>query len=305
MAELSKDKFIIEGKSASEAEAIVRPSLTYWADAWRRLKTNKMAISAMVILIIISLFAIFAPVLSEYDYRTGDLLMTNQSPDAEHWFGTDELGRDLYVRVWEGTRVSLFIGIVTAMLNFTIGVLYGGISGYVGGNIDNIMMRFVEILFSIPYLLWVIMLTTVLEAGLFTIIVALSISGWGGMARLVRGQILQIKEMEFVMAAKTLGADAGRIITKHLIPNTIGVIIVSITFAIPTAIFAEAFLSFIGLGIPVPYASLGSLSRDGTRMLLVHPYQLIFPSLVISLIMLSFQIFGDGLRDALDPRLRQ
>ncbi|MBS4536999.1 ABC transporter permease [Clostridium sp. D2Q-11] len=305
MAELSKDKFVIEGKRTSDAESIVRPSLTYWADAWRRLKTNKMAITAMVILIIVTLFAIFAPILSEFDYRTGDLLEVNRQPDAEHWFGTDELGRDLYVRVWEGTRISLFIGIVTAMLNFTIGVLYGGISGYVGGNIDNIMMRIVEILFSIPYLLWVIMLTTVMGSGLFTIIVALSIAGWGGMARLVRGQILQIKEMEFVMAAKTLGADAGRIITKHLIPNTIGVIIISVTFAIPTAIFAEAFLSFIGLGIKVPYASLGSLSKDGTRMLLVHPYQLVFPSIVISLIMLSFQIFGDGLRDALDPRLRQ
>ncbi|MBS4534710.1 ABC transporter permease [Clostridium sp. D2Q-14] len=305
MAELSKDKFIIEGKESSEAEAIVRPSLTYWADAWRRLKSNKMAIIAMTILIIITLAAIFAPIFSSYDYRTGDLLKTNLKPSSEHWFGTDELGRDLYVRVWEGTRISLFIGIVVALLNFTIGVLYGGISGYIGGSVDNLMMRFVDILFSIPYLIWVIMLTTVLGSGLFTIIIALSIAGWGGMARLVRGQVLQLKEMEYVMAAKTLGADAGRIITKHLIPNTIGVIIISITFAVPTAIFSEAFLSFIGLGIPVPNPSLGSLSNDGTRMLLLEPYQLVFPALVISAVMLSFQIFGDGLRDALDPRLRQ
>lgn len=305
MTELSKDKFIIEGKTASDAEAIVRPSLTYWADAWRRLKKNKLAIISMVILIVIALFAIIAPIMSDWDYRTGDLLMTNEAPSSEHWFGTDELGRDLYVRVWKGTRISLFIGIVTALLNFSIGVLYGGISGYTGGNVDNLMMRFVEIIFAIPYLIWVILLTTVLEAGLFSIIVALSIAGWGGMARLVRGQILQIKEMEFVMAAKTLGADASRIITKHLIPNTIGVIIVSITFAIPAAIFSEAFLSYIGLGIPVPEASLGALSKDGTRMLLLEPYQLVFPSVVISLIMLAFQIFGDGLRDALDPRLRQ
>ncbi|MGO1819891.1 MAG: ABC transporter permease [Senegalia sp. (in: firmicutes)] len=305
MAELSKDKFIIEGKTASDAEAIVRPSLTYWADAWRRLKKNKLAIISMVILVIIALFAIIAPIMSDYDYRTGDLLLTNEAPSSEHWFGTDELGRDLYVRVWKGTRISLFIGVVTALLNFSIGVLYGGISGYVGGNVDNIMMRFVEIIFAIPYLIWVILLTTVMDPGLFSIIIALSIAGWGGMARLVRGQILQIKEMEFVMAAKTLGADAARIITKHLIPNTIGVIIVSITFAIPAAIFSEAFLSYIGLGIPVPEASLGALSKDGTRMLLLEPYQLVFPSVVISLIMLAFQIFGDGLRDALDPRLRQ
>ncbi|MGO1479314.1 ABC transporter permease [Senegalia sp. (in: firmicutes)] len=305
MAELSKDKFVIEGKTASDAEAIVRPSLTYWADAWRRLKKNKLAIISMVILVIIALFAIIAPIMSDYDYRTGDLLMTNEAPSSEHWFGTDELGRDLYVRVWKGTRISLFIGVVTALLNFSIGVLYGGISGYVGGNVDNIMMRFVEIIFAIPYLIWVILLTTVMDPGLFSIIIALSIAGWGGMARLVRGQILQIKEMEFVMAAKTLGADAARIITKHLIPNTIGVIIVSITFAIPAAIFSEAFLSYIGLGIPVPEASLGALSKDGTRMLLLEPYQLVFPSVVISLIMLAFQIFGDGLRDALDPRLRQ
>lgn len=305
MAELSKSKFIIEGKTASDAEAIVRPSLTYWADAWRRLKKNKLAIISMVILVIIALFAIIAPIMSDYDYRTGDLLLTNEAPSADHWFGTDELGRDLYVRVWKGTRISLFIGVVTALLNFSIGVLYGGISGYVGGNVDNIMMRFVEIIFAIPYLIWVILLTTVMDPGLFSIIIALSIAGWGGMARLVRGQILQIKEMEFVMAAKTLGADAARIITKHLIPNTIGVIIVSITFAIPAAIFSEAFLSYIGLGIPVPEASLGALSKDGTRMLLLEPYQLVFPSVVISLIMLAFQIFGDGLRDALDPRLRQ
>lgn len=305
MAELSKDKFVIQGKSNDDAEAIVRPSLTYWQDAWRRLKSNKMAMVAMVILAIITLMAIFAPIFSSFDYRTGDLMKTNVPPNSTNWFGTDELGRDLFVRVWSGTRISLFIGFVTAILNFSIGVLYGGISGYIGGNVDNIMMRITEILFSIPYLLWVIMLMVVLGQGLLTIIIALTIAGWGGMARLVRGQVLQLKEMEFVMAAKTLGADAGRIITKHLIPNTIGVIIVSITFAIPQAIFAEAFLSFIGLGIPVPEASLGTLSKDGTRMLLIHPYQLLFPSLVISAIMLAFQIFGDGLRDALDPRLRQ
>ncbi|MTI66418.1 MAG: ABC transporter permease [Firmicutes bacterium] len=305
MAETSENKFEIIGKSSKDAQAIVRPSLTYWQDAWRRLKSNRFAFVALIIFSIITIMAIFAPILSSHSFREGDLLLMNQTPSAEFWFGTDELGRDLFVRCWMGTRYSLFIGFVVAILNFTIGVIYGGISGYVGGNVDNIMMRIVDILFSIPYLLWVIMLMTVMGRGLHTIIMAMTIAGWGQMARLVRGQILQIKEMEFVMAARTLGADATRIISKHLIPNTMGVVIINVTFAIPQAIFTEAFLSFIGLGIPVPHASLGTLSRDGTRMLLIHPYQLVFPSVIISLLMLSLQIFGDGLRDALDPRLRQ
>ncbi|MTI70139.1 MAG: ABC transporter permease [Firmicutes bacterium] len=305
MAETSENKFEIIGKSAKDAQAIVRPSLTYWQDAWRRLKSNRFAFIALIIFSIITIMAIFAPILSSHSFREGDLFLMNQTPNAEFWFGTDELGRDLFVRCWMGTRYSLFIGFVVAILNFTIGVIYGGISGYVGGNVDNIMMRIVDILFSIPYLLWVIMLMTVMGRGLHTIIMAMTIAGWGQMARLVRGQILQIKEMEFVMAARTLGADATRIISKHLIPNTMGVVIINVTFAIPQAIFTEAFLSFIGLGIPVPHASLGTLSRDGTRMLLIHPYQLVFPSVIISLLMLSLQIFGDGLRDALDPRLRQ
>ncbi|RKD28994.1 ABC transporter permease [Thermohalobacter berrensis] len=305
MAELSREKFEIVGKSIKESQAVVRPSMTYWQDAWRRLKANKLAIASLIILGIMIFMSLAGPYMRPYKFDEGDLLLMNQTPSSEYWFGTDELGRSLFVRCWVGARISIFIGVVVALLNFTIGVIYGGIAGYLGGNVDNIMMRIVDILFSIPFLLWVIMLMVVMERGLGTIIIAMAIAGWGGTARLVRGQVLQLKEMEFVMAAKTLGADAKRIILRHLIPNTMGVIIVNLTFAIPTAIFTEAFLSFIGLGIPVPYASLGSLSRDGIRMLLVHPYQLFFPSLIISILMLAFNLFGDGLRDALDPRLRQ
>lgn len=302
--QLSKEMFEIVGKDKTSYNKIVRPSLTYWADAWRRLKENKLAIGSLILLIAIIAMAFIGPKISTWEYDYQDFTAINKSPDNVHWFGTDDLGRDIFVRCWEGAKVSLFVALVSTVLNVTIGILYGGISGYLGGRADIIMMRFIEIIYSIPELLWVILLMVVLGQGLGTIILALSITGWGGMARLVRGQVLQLKQMEYVLAAKTLGADTSRIISKHLIPNTMGPILINLNFQVPGAIFTEASLSYIGLGIPEPLASWGTLAQRGTKMLLIHPYQLFFPALLISLTMLAFNILGDGLRDSLDPRLR-
>lgn len=301
---LDSSMFEIVGKDVEQSMQISRPSMTYWQDAWRRLKENPVAIASIIILILMFLAAFIGPHLQPYDYAQQDFMAINQSPNGAHWFGTDTLGRDIFVRCWEGAKVSLFIAFVTAFIEFTIGVFYGGISGYKGGMLDNFMMRFIDVIFSIPSMLWIILLMVVLGAGLSTMILAMSITGWGGMARLVRGQVLQLREMEYVMAAKTLGADSKRIIVKHLIPNAMGPIIISLTFSIPGAIFTEAFLSYIGLGLPLPLSSWGTLSNDGAQVLLMYPYQLFFPSLLLSVTMLAFNLLGDGLRDALDPKLR-
>ncbi len=304
--ELKHEQFRVIGKDLSTAQKIVRPSLTYWQDAWRRLKKNPAAITAIVILTILSLLAIFQPMFSKYSYSDQNLMLTLARPGVEgHLFGTDNLGRDLFVRVWVGARISLLIGITGALIELVIGIIYGGVSGYKGGNVDNIMMRVVDVLYVIPEVVMMILLIMVMGPGLFTVILAISSLHWLPMARIVRGQILQVKEQEFVLAARTLGASPSRMIGRHLIPNVIGPIIVRLTFSIPGAIFFEAFLSFIGMGVPQPLASWGTLAATGQQQLIAHPHLLLFPSIAISLAMLSFNMLGDGLRDALDPRLRK
>ena len=302
--ELNKKSFTVVGKDLESSEKILRKSMTYWQDAWRRLKENRLATFSLILLATIVIMAFIGPWLTPYEYDFQDYSVINKGPSGEHWFGTDALGRDIFTRVWSGARVSLTIALVSTVINVIIGVMYGGVAGYLGGTVDMIMMRIIEIIYSIPVLLWVILLMVVIGPGLGTIILAISITGWGGMARIVRGQILQLKQMEFVLAAKTLGADSIRIILRHLIPNTMGPIIINLTFQVPGAVFTEAFLSYLGLGVPAPLASWGSLAQEGTLMLLIHPYQLFFPALMISITMLAFNILGDGLRDSLDPRLR-
>jgi oligopeptide transport system permease protein len=304
METIPKDKFKPAAKS-SNMEAIVRPSLTYWQDAWRRLKRNKLAMTGLVILSILTLLAILMPLISNNDYETQHLQEINLKPSAQYFFGTDDFGRDLWVRVWWGTRISLFIGIAAALLDLVVGVIYGGISAYYGGRVDTIMQRIIEIVYSVPFLLLTILLMMYLGPGISSIIIAYAITGWVPMARLVRGQMLVLKEQEFVLAARTLGAGSWRIITKHLIPNVLGVVIIQITFVVPTAIFVEAFLSFIGLGIRPPLASLGNLLSDGANYMRYQPHRLLFPTVVFSLILLSFNLLGDGLRDALDPKMRK
>ncbi|HHY98799.1 MAG TPA: ABC transporter permease [Firmicutes bacterium] len=303
--ELSPEMFEPVTLKQGEAEALTRPVISYWQDAWRRFKKNRLALFGLGILIFMGLLSIFGPYFTPYDYREQSLLYCNMLPSREHWLGTDNLGRDIFARLCYGARISLFIGIMAATMDLVIGVIYGGISGYCGGIVDDIMMRVVDVLYGIPWLIIVILLLVVMPPGLWTIILAMSITGWIGMARLVRGQILQIKEQEYVLAAQVLGASPARIIARHLVPNAMGVIIVNLTFTIPSAIFGEAFLSFIGLGVPLPLASLGSMANDGYQYLLIYPYQLFFPAIAICLIMLGFNFVGDGLRDALDPKLRQ
>ncbi|WP_058301846.1 ABC transporter permease [Gorillibacterium timonense] len=305
MQQISKDQFLPVEREHLGTEKIVRPSVNFWADAWRRLRKNKLAMGGLIVLIVLTLMAIIAPYFTNHTYDFQDYSNLDKSPSKQFWFGTDEFGRDLWTRVWWGTRISLFIGVVAALVDLVIGVLYGGISAYFGGRVDDIMMRIMEVIYSIPYLLVTILLIMYLEPGITTIIIAYSITGWVGMARLVRGQILQIKEQEFVLAARTLGASPWRIILRHLIPNALGIIIVQITFVVPSAIFTEAFLSFLGLGIKAPLASLGALISDGISVLQFHAYRLIIPTIIFSLILMSCNLLGDGLRDALDPKLRK
>lgn len=301
-----KDEFIFVGDEQKIDDTINRPSISYWKDSWRKLKKNKLAIIGLIFIILIILAAIFIPKFSKYDYISNDLAITNQWPSVEHWFGTDSLGRDIFVRVLYGARYSLIIGFAASFLNLVIGIIYGGIAGFAGGWVDMIMMRIVDIIDSIPMTIYVILLLVIFDkGGLFNIIIALAISYWIGMARIVRSEILQLKQQEFVLAARTLGASSKRILFKHLIPNCIGSIIVTLTLQIPSAIFTEAFLSFIGLGLTPPRASLGTLANEALPTLTLFPYQILFPTLAICLTILSFNMLGDGLRDALDPKIKK
>jgi len=303
---ITQDMFQPVPRSEQDAEQIKRPSISYWSDVWRRLKENKLAMTGLIIIVILIIMAIIGPYLNEYEYYEQNFEKKNLTPNSEHWFGTDSAGRDIFTRSWHGARISLFIGITAALLDFLIGVIYGGFSGLRGGRIDNIMMRIAEVLYSIPYLLMVILLMVVLGGGIWTIIIAMTITGWIPMARLVRGQVLQLKEYEFIHAAKALGASNGWILRKHLVPNSMGPILVNVTLTVPTAIFAEATLSFLGLGIPAPQASWGTMTSDALGSILVgNVYQLFIPAALISLTMFAFNVLGDGLRDALDPRLRK
>ncbi|OPL09526.1 MAG: peptide ABC transporter permease [delta proteobacterium ML8_F1] len=383
--------------SLHELELISRQSLTYWQDAWRRLKKNHLSMLGLTAIILMTLLALFGPLFSKFSYSDQSLELGNIPPSLEiyriddshyfymnkeyklieatregevlsrlipvednifekyrlyeigdkqvkvdyslaaaasksedpnalkfaitvdgqpvefidevrnqtYWFGSDNLGRDLFTRVLYGARISLLIALVATLVNFFIGVIYGGIAGFAGGRVDNLMMRVVDVIATVPLLLYVILLMVIFEPGLKTIMIAIGTVYWVNMARIVRGQILAIKEQEFVLAARTLGASSSRILFRHLIPNTMGPIIVALAMMIPSAIFTEAFLSFIGLGVSAPMASWGTLANDAVSGLRTYPYQLFYPALFISVTVLAFNFLGDGLRDALDPRLRK
>lgn len=282
-----------------------RASLTAWQDIKMRLMGNKLAMAGFWIIIVLVLLAIFMPLIWPYDHFTNNLTNTNQPPNGTHWFGTDDLGRDMFERVWKGAQVSLFVGVVAALIDLILGIIYGGIMGYYGGKVDEVMNRFAEILYSIPYLLVVILLLVVMEPSLTTIIIAMSITGWINMAWIVRGQIMQLKNQEYALASKSLGAGAMRIIFRHLIPNAMGPILVTLTLTIPNAIFTEAFLSFLGLGVQSPIASWGTMIDDGVKAMSIYPWRLFFPAFLLSLTIFAFNVFGDGLRDAFDPKLKK
>lgn len=317
MEHIAKERFAHVGVNVLEREAINRPSMTFMQDAMRRLIKNRVALVCVVLILLMLVLSIVVPMVSAFDYREQHYGHTNapmgmvcddpSSPGCTHVhiFGTDTLGRDIFTRIWMGGRISLLIAFSTALIDFFLGVIYGGISGYFGGTVDIIMMRILEILNGIPYLLIVTLLMLVLRPGVATIIIAYSVVGWIPMARLVRGQVVALKQQEYILATEGLGAGAGRIIAKHLLPNSLSVIIVRVTLSIPNAIFTEAWLSYLGLGVPLPMCSWGSLAQAGIENFRLYPWQLIIPAVCISLTMLAFNLFGDGLRDAFDPKLRR
>ncbi|MDF2672401.1 MAG: oppC [Clostridiales bacterium] len=296
--------FEIIGNDGSELEVIARPSISYWSDVKRRLIKNKVAMVGFIVIVAIILLSVIVPIFSEYSYSSQNLSNINAAPSREHLFGTDSLGRDLWVRMWYGARVSMAMGIFGSVIPSIIGIVIGGISGFFGGKLDMIIMRFIDIIMCVPSMIYMILIMLYIGSGPTALIFAFAITGWMGTARSVRGLVLQLKEREFILGSKVLGASASRLIFDHLIPNTLGIVIVSMTMAVPGAIFQEAYLSFIGLGIAPPTPSWGQLANSGVAAFRVFPTQLLIPAIFISITMLSFNIFGDGLRDALDPKLR-
>ncbi|NLG24833.1 MAG: ABC transporter permease [Clostridiales bacterium] len=315
MQTIDKKFFEPVGVDITSSEAISRPSLSYLADAWRRLKKNKVAIACLIYILFIVLGSIFFPMISGYtmseqhqDHGLMPMFYTHTDADGSthyHFWGTDKFGRDMFTRVWYGARISMTIGVLAALINLAVGALYGGISGFFGGRIDNALMRIVEIINGIPYMIVVILLLTVLQPGIGTIVLAYAATGWTGMARLVRGQVLQQREQEYVLSSRVLGASSWRLIFRHLLPNCMSVIIIQMTLTIPGAIFTEAFLSYIGLGVRIPLASWGTLCNDGAQYFRTNPSILFLPAFFICLTMLSFNLLGDALRDVLDPRMRK
>jgi len=304
--DLTPDLFDPVEIDAGENERIAGPSVGFWKDSWSRLQKNRGAVVSLVIIVGLFLMAfIIGPLTAKLGPFEQDLARGFTDPSSEFWFGTDKFGRDMWSRVWAGTRVSLYIALLAAALDMFVGVTYGAVSGFVGGRVDNVMQRIVEILVGIPGLVVAILAMVVFSPGIITITIAIGITGWVYMARIVRGRMMQLKNQEFALASRSLGASGSRLVRKHLVPNSLGPIIVNLMFTIPSAIFAEAFLSFIGLGIQVPKASLGSLISDGAAQLRFHFYLLLCPSVIFCLIMVSFNLLGDGLRDALDPRMRK
>jgi len=304
VAELNKDMFVIKGKNIERMESISRPSLSFWQDAWRRLRKNRAAFIGLCIIVLYALLAIFAPIFSKYSFSAMDTKFMHALPSAEHWLGCDATGRDQWVRIWMGARVSLTIGLISAVVNMCVGAVIGGLCGYYGGKLDMIVMRIVDILYGIPSLIITILVILVLGKGVAPLIVAMCVVGWIGTCRFVRGEVYRLKEQDFVMAAKVLGIPDFIIIMRHIIPNIMGMLVTNLCMAIPGAIFQEAFLSYIGLGIAPPNCSWGVLAKEGIQYLRIHPHEILFPAFFICTTMLALNLLGDGLRDAVDPKLR-
>lgn len=287
------------------ADVINRPSISYWQNAYIKMKSDKLAVAGIIFIIFMILIAVFVPMFSPYTYDGQDYDAIYQSPCAEHLLGTDMFGRDLLVRIAYGARISLTIGIVTALVSLVVGVLFGGISGFFGGRVDLLMMRFVDVFSAVPSLLYSILLIMFMGPKMSSILIAICMTYWLSPARQTRGQILSVKNQDFATAAKVVGENRVQILLRHLVPNSMGPIIVTVMLLIPSAIFEEAFLSFIGIGIAVPVASWGTLANDGMATMGMYPYLMLFPALAISLTMFALNFIGDGLRDALDPRLKK
>jgi oligopeptide transport system permease protein len=311
---------------------VVYEGISFWKDVRLRFYQNKGAVIGLVLIVIISFFAFIGPMMNSHTYKSIQKEHTNLPPripvieemgvfdgvmegknvyvergldDVYYWFGTDNLGRDIWTRVWVGTRVSLYIALLAVIIDMFIGMSYGLISGYVGGKVDGVMQRLIEILSGIPNLVVVTLFVMILNPGIISISLALVITGWIGMSRVVRSQVLKLKELDFILASKTLGAKTSSLLFVDLLPNIFGQVIIMSMFSIPNAIFYESFLAFIGLGLQPPLASLGVLINDGYKSILVYPYMIVSPVIVLAILMLSFNLLADGLRDALDPKMKQ
>ena len=283
---------------------ITRPPVSLWRDAWNRLLKNRMAMVGLVFVIIVTLAAALAVWVAPYHYKETDFANTRKPPSVEHLMGTDKLGRDVFSRIIWGAQVSVAVAVVGSLTALVIGLTYGSTSGYLGGRIDNYMMRFVDVMYAFPTILFIILIMVVLGPGLVNIFIGIGVVGWMSMARLVRGQFLALKEKEFVEAARMIGAHDVQIIARHLLPNSLGPIVVAVTLDIPRLILLESILSFIGLGVPPPFPSWGQMISEGWQGMRAVPHLAIFPGLAISVSMLAFNFLGDGLRDALDPMMR-
>lgn len=287
-------------KSEQDSEFIAMEPRSFWHDVWDRFRSNRRALIGLIVLLLIVLLAVLGPFFSPYPYD-GMGTEVNRGPSGTHWFGTDALGRDLFTRVLYGIRISLFVGFVSTLINCVIGVLYGGVAGYVGGRTDAAMMRFVDVLYAVPSLLYIILLMMMFGANVGSIMLGMCISGWVGIARLMRTQVISLKGREYVLAAYTEGAGPARILFKHMFSNAMSPILVQATLAIPQAIFQEAFLSFIGMGISAPQASLGTLAQDARMYMAIYPHQMICPIVMICIIIFALNFISEGLSEALDP----
>lgn len=303
-AALPDELFVIR-EDASDAEEIARPSTTYWRDVWQRFRKDRLAVVGLVIIAVMAVMCIVLPMVSPYTYDGTDYLNMNSPPSWAHICGTDQMGRDQFIRIMYGARISLTIGFVAAAINFVIGVVYGGLSGYIGGRLDMVLMRIVDILSSLPSLLYIVLIMLIFGSNMASVILALCFTSWIGTARVVRSEVMHLKHSEYVLASRLAGGRTWHLLISHLIPNAMGPIIVSTAFLIPNAIFSEAFLSFLGIGIQAPQASWGSLANDAIPVMQMYPHLMLFPVLAICVTMFSFNFIGDGLRDALDPRLKK
>ena len=277
-----------------------------WVDAWNRLIRNKAAIASVVLLAIMTLLVIFAPFLSPYTYDKLDFTLISTAPSFAngHIFGTDSLGRDLFVRTLYGGRISLMVGVVSTAVSLIIGISYGATAGYIGGRTDNIMMRLVDIMYAMPFMFFVILLMVIFGRNIFLIFVAIGAITWLDMSRIVRGQTLSLKRKEFIEAAEANGVSVFNIIRRHVVPNLLGIVMVYVTLTIPRVILVESFLSFLGLGVQEPLTSWGALVNDGAQEMESAPWLLVFPALFLATTLFCFNFIGDGLRDALDPKDR-
>ncbi len=292
-------------KEEKNDEFIAIESKTFFQSVKAEFTKNKRAVFGLIVLVIVVLMAILGPVFSPFSYEDQNIALRNAAPTAQHLFGTDKMGRDIFVRILYGARISLGVGIVAAIVNLILGTLYGGIAGYVGGKVDMVMMRFVDIIYSVPSMLYIVLIMLWLGAGVSSIILGISITCWIGTARIVRSQVKSLREQEFTMAAFVLGASPKRILVKHLLVNAMGPIIVNITLMVPQAIFTEAWLSFIGVGISAPKASWGTLCDAASELIMVYPMQTIYPLVAICLTIISFNFVGEGLERALDPKRKR